>query len=149
MNRLFRLARAWGPALFLMATIFFFSSRTSGQLPGFGPLDYLVKKLGHVVGYALLALTYWRGLPQHRSRMVFAWGLALMYAATDEFHQLFVAGRHPSVFDVLVFDNLGAILGLGLGWRLRLGDQCGGTTRTPGPAPRLHPRPQDDRSEYR
>ena len=37
---------------------------------------------------------------------------ALAYGILDEFHQSFVPGRNPSLIDVLVFDNLGAILGL-------------------------------------
>jgi VanZ family protein len=37
---------------------------------------------------------------------------------TDEFHQSFVPGRHPSWVDVLGFDGGGALiaLSLGLGW---------------------------------
>jgi VanZ family protein len=38
--------------------------------------------------------------------------LALIYSATDEFHQSFVPGRHPSLIDVLVFDNIGAVVAL-------------------------------------
>ena len=43
-----------------------------------------------------------------------AWLLTILYALTDEYHQSFVAGRHPSIWDVLVFDNLGALLALWL-----------------------------------
>ncbi len=45
--------------------------------------------------------------------------LALIYAASDEFHQSFVPGRHPSWVDVLGFDGGGALIALGLAyfWR--------------------------------
>jgi len=43
-----------------------------------------------------------------------AWLLAFLYAMTDEFHQSFTPGRHPSVWDVVVFDNLGTTFGLWL-----------------------------------
>jgi VanZ family protein len=40
-----------------------------------------------------------------------ALALGLAYAATDELHQHFVRGRHPSPFDV-AFDACGLALGL-------------------------------------
>jgi VanZ family protein len=40
--------------------------------------------------------------------------LTLLYAVTDEIHQSFVPGRHPSIWDVVIFDNLGALIGLWL-----------------------------------
>jgi len=102
--------KRWLPAAVLMAAIFGFSSIPSRDMPGFGMLDYLVKKGGHALGYALLALAYLRGLGGKRYRL--AWLMALLFSATDEFHQSFVPGRHPSLVDVLVFDNLGALAGL-------------------------------------
>ncbi len=45
-----------------MAIIFAFSSTPGKDLPNFGVLDFLVKKGGHMLGYGLLALAYWRGL---------------------------------------------------------------------------------------
>jgi VanZ family protein len=38
----------------------------------------------------------------------------VLYAATDEFHQSFVPGRKPWIWDVVVFDNLGALIALWL-----------------------------------
>jgi VanZ family protein len=43
-----------------------------------------------------------------------AWLLAVLYAATDELHQSLVPGRHPSPVDVLLFDNVGALVGVWL-----------------------------------
>ncbi|HSB02299.1 MAG TPA: VanZ family protein [Anaerolineales bacterium] len=105
-------ARRWGPAVLMMAVIFIFSSRSSADLPDFGTWDYFVKKGAHMLGYGLLALAYWRGLDFERSKRWVAWGLAICYAITDEIHQSFVPGRHPSLVDVFLFDNLGAILAL-------------------------------------
>jgi VanZ family protein len=104
----------WGPALLLMAVIFAFSARPSNELPDFGGWDYFVKKTAHAIEYGLLALAFWRGFGMHRGRKWLAWGLAFCYAITDEFHQAFVPGRIPSPVDVLVFDNLGAILSVNL-----------------------------------
>ena len=130
------LLKRWALALIMMAAIFGFSSIPSEDMPSFGGFDFSIKKLGHAMGYALLALTYRRGLrssgrgeltgdgdidsstgntftvfvDKHPS--VFAWMLAILYSATDEFHQSFVPGRNPSFWDIFLFDNGGAILGL-------------------------------------
>lgn len=104
----------WMPALVVMAVIFLFSSQPSKNLPDFGLIDRLVKKGGHMLGYGLLALSYWNGFGFERKKRPLAWLLAVLYATTDEFHQSFVSGRNPSVWDVLIFDNLGALLSLWL-----------------------------------
>jgi VanZ family protein len=93
----------------MMAVIFAFSSRTVYELPNFGGWDYFVKKTAHAIGYGLLTLTYWRGFGFRRGGNWLAWLMALAYSATDEFHQSFVPGRTPSLIDVFVFDNLGAL----------------------------------------
>jgi VanZ family protein len=67
-----------------------------------------------MLGYGLLALSYWHGFGWDGRKRPFAWLLAVLYAATDEFHQSFVDGRNPSSWDVLVFDNLGALMALWL-----------------------------------
>jgi len=41
--------------------------------------------------------------------------LVVLYAATDEFHQLFVPNRQASVIDVLI-DSTGAFIGLLVAW---------------------------------
>ncbi len=104
--------RRWGPALLMMIAIFFFSSRPSNELPNFGTWDYFMKKGAHAIGYGLLALAYWRGWEFERGKKWLAWGLAICYAITDEFHQSFVPGRHPSAVDIFLFDDLGAIAGV-------------------------------------
>jgi VanZ family protein len=108
----------------MMALIFVFSSRTATELPDFANWDYFVKKGGHALGYGLLALAYWRGLSLEQGKKWFAWGLAICYAITDELHQRFVPGRHPSLLDILIFDNLGAILGLSLWEFIARRGQC-------------------------
>ena len=97
-----------------MLIIFVFSAQPSSELPNFDGADRIVKKGGHMAGYALLAISYWRALGFHPGKRWVAWCFAILYAVTDEFHQSFVPGRHPSLFDVLVYDNLGAFVSLGL-----------------------------------
>jgi VanZ family protein len=103
----------------VMLVLFLFSAQPSDNLPDFESLDRLVKKAGHALGFALLALTYWRALGFPRERRWVAWLLVMIFAATDEWHQSFVPGRHPSAWDVLIFDNLGALLALWVAGALR------------------------------
>lgn len=109
----------WSPALIMMLLIFLFSARASYELPNFNWADRLVKKSAHMIGYALLAAFYWRALDYKPERRWLAWLLAVSYAVTDEWHQSFAPGRHPSVWDVLLFDNLGALTALWLSVRYR------------------------------
>lgn len=117
--------KIWAPAILMMAVIFAFSSIPSEDMPNFGGFDFSIKKFGHAFGYALLALAYRCGLERtdqvqasfissvmHRNRSITAWLLAILFAATDELHQSFVPGRNPSLWDIFLFDNGGAILGL-------------------------------------
>ena len=96
----------------MMSVIFFFSAQPGSRLPDFDWADRLVKKGGHALGYAILAGLYWRGLEFRGPRRWIAWVLAILYALTDEFHQSFVAGRHPTLWDVWIFDNAGALISL-------------------------------------
>ncbi|HEY9528529.1 MAG TPA: VanZ family protein [Anaerolineales bacterium] len=117
MSKLIQIVLRWLPAFLVMLVIFLVSSQPSSDLPNFDWADRLIKKGGHMIGYAILALSYWRALRFRQGKWWLAWGFALLYAVTDEFHQSFVPGRHPSVWDVLVFDNFGALFSL---WLMRL-----------------------------
>ncbi len=97
----------WLPAVVVMAAIFGLSSIPSNEMPSFG---LVVKKGSHMLGYGLLALTYWYGLYFNKHHWRLAFLLALLYAITDELHQSFVPGRHPSWVDALIIDGSGAAL---------------------------------------
>jgi VanZ family protein len=97
-----------------MLVIFWFSAQTSSELPNFNWADTIVKKGGHVIAYALLGLSYWRAFDFQAEKREVAWLLAVLYALTDELHQSFVPGRHPSLWDVILFDNIGALISVWL-----------------------------------
>lgn len=103
--------RKWGPALVMMGLIFFFSSLPSKAVPDFGNFDFSVKKGGHAFGYLLLGRAYLYGLGRGKKTPWLAWGMCILYAVTDEFHQSFVPGRSPRVMDVGI-DAVGTLLGL-------------------------------------
>jgi len=114
MKKFLSILPRWFPALFFMTVIFIFSSQPSDDLPNFASWDRVVKKMGHAIGYGLLALSYLHFFNYDKKRYWLAWFLAVLFSATDEFHQSFVPGRHSSIADVLVFDNLGAMTALWL-----------------------------------
>ncbi len=123
--------RRWGPALLLMAVIFAASATPGEDLPNAGAWDTLLKKGGHLLGYALLGAAYLRGLAGSRRPSVRVVGaailLAALYAGSDELHQRSTPGRSPSLTDVGI-DTLGAVVGAGLrGW---WGRRAGATGRT-------------------
>jgi VanZ family protein len=81
----------------------------------------LIRKAAHMAEYAVLAWLAWRALrrPKRSDTRPWSWSIAagalaiaVLYAATDEFHQRFVPNRTGSAKDVGV-DTIGAVLGLG------------------------------------
>ncbi len=102
----------WLPAVLLMAAIFIFSSIPSKEMPSFGFGDTIVKKSGHMLGYAMLGFSYLRAI-NTRSKWAYLAALlaVVVYAFSDEFHQSFVAGRNSSIIDVGI-DTAGAFLGM-------------------------------------
>jgi VanZ family protein len=90
-------------------------------------VQFFVRKSGHVSEYAILAILLWRALQlgagwQTKMSILFltAWIVCAFFAATDEFHQSFVASRTASSTDVMI-DAAGALIGLticvAVGWR--------------------------------
>lgn len=86
----------------------------------------VVRKCAHLTEYAIFALIIWwawRGTrPQPRSGWVrghawIAWAVVVVFAMTDEWHQVHVPGRQGSFWDVVI-DSLGAAAGLLLLWLL-------------------------------
>jgi VanZ family protein len=91
----------FGPALLVMAVIFYASSIPSAQMPDAGAWDFIVKKGGHMTGYALLAMAFLHAQERFDRRSVLAALFACsLYALSDEFHQSFVAGRNSTLVDV-------------------------------------------------
>ena len=94
--------------LSLMVVIFILSAQPGG---GDHPWwDVILRKLGHIGGYALLAGLWWWALRRVVGRpLVWAAGISLAYACTDEFHQTFVRDRTGTPVDVAI-DAIGIAL---------------------------------------
>ncbi len=103
---------AWLPVLGWAALIPWFSAQSDLRVVPDASLDFVIRKLGHMGVFGILALLAWRALASTTSlRRPWAWGLALAwaYAATDELHQAFVTGRHAALTDVAI-DASGAVI---------------------------------------
>ena len=79
-------------------------------------LSAVVRKCAHFGEFALLSfnLLCWLRLRRWekpaRAAFLPAWGIATLYAGTDELHQMFVAERGPALLDVCI-DSAGALTG--------------------------------------
>ncbi|AQU80177.1 MULTISPECIES: VanZ family protein [Planococcus] len=129
---------SWIAALFWMAVIFYLSHQpgsassnlSSGVVTALLDLINLIapqvelnvetfhtfiRKNAHFFAYfllGLLSLNAWRssgitGLKQ----LILGFGMCILFATTDEIHQLFIEGRSGEVRDVMI-DSAGAVLGV-------------------------------------
>lgn len=78
----------------------------------------VIRKLGHVTEYAILAMLLWRAMrggtawtSKRWTLFLTIWVMCAIFAATDEFHQSFVPSRTASFQDVMI-DICGALIGL-------------------------------------
>lgn len=83
-------------------------------------IEFPVRKMAHMCEYAVLSLLFlalfYAGDAGEYSRLrgrpyMFSFFLTAVYAATDEFHQLFVPGRAGRILDVFT-DSAGALIAL-------------------------------------
>lgn len=109
-----------------MGVIFFFSSQPGEESEAvsgfivekliaiFGSADsYIIRKGGHVIEYFILGMLTFAFLKsaEVKKHAFFAALVCMIYAATDELHQMFVPGRGPGVRDVIL-DTVASIFGI-------------------------------------
>lgn len=124
---------AWLALLVWMGVIFYFSHQSgdaSMQLSDgildlfkslfqnfldYHTLSYIVRKIAHFTEYFILGLLIYHLVKQYRviSKTEIIWMIlfCVIYAMSDEFHQVFIGGRSPKVFDVII-DSLGSSLSI-------------------------------------
>lgn len=90
-------------------------------------------KTAHFCTYAALAWLTQRALSWKQEKspqmLLIAWGISVLYAISDELHQGFVPGRHPTIADAFI-DALGAAALLLVIWKVR-------KSAPPEPGPQL------------
>lgn len=134
----------WAPVLLWMSFIFWMSTGTFSAentsliiepilrflMPSLSPekvdmIHGVIRKLGHVTEYFILGILLFRAFRGgSRELRIQRWAfssfvVAVLYAASDEFHQSFISTRTASLFDVGM-DTLGGILAQGVSalWHL-------------------------------
>lgn len=102
----------WMGFIFLLSAI----PNLKSELPSL--FDLILRKIAHIIEFGILAVLMARAVfPYGQEHKMPVWEsvltviiLTVLYAATDEFHQVFVTGRQGSLWDVGI-DSLGVILG--------------------------------------
>jgi VanZ family protein len=108
-----RIVTVWLP-VFAWAAVIFAVSSIPSLSSGLGVWDTVLRKCAHITEYAILGALLYRAL----GREALALTVGIAYAATDEFHQHFVRGRHASPVDVAI-DAVGVALGMLVWLRVR------------------------------
>ena len=104
---------SWFPVIGFAALIFHLSSIPGKNIPQLFPHQ---DTLFHIIEYALFAMLITRALkvccPKISFIRIFSWVffLSFSFALSDEFHQVFVPGRSPSLYDI-VSDSIGIFIG--------------------------------------
>lgn len=77
-------------------------------------METVIRKAAHMVEYAILgiAVSYPLYVYGKRGKKLMLWGvlICVLYAITDELHQLYVPGRAGQVGDVVI-DGIGGLVG--------------------------------------
>lgn len=80
-------------------------------------LQTIVRKIAHMGEYAILGVFLYCGFKhlQIKTTYLFTFIISVIYACSDEIHQLFIPGRSGSIIDVCI-DSIGICIGLLLIW---------------------------------
>ena len=110
----FKKLHHWFPVLLWMGIIFTLSSFEGAVVSQIHWIEFLIKKTIHMTEYAILWLFTFRALRHTTEFSLTKAGLiallvAILYAATDEFHQTLVPTRFGTFRDVAI-DATGAAI---------------------------------------
>ena len=100
---------SWAITIIISIIIFYISSLTFESTPsgGFGINTILYHILAFFFLSLFLSISIIKG--KNKALIFLAANIAIIYAFSDEIHQLFVPGRNSSLLDVL-FDSIGILL---------------------------------------
>ncbi len=94
-----------------------FNKLFHSEISGSGSLNHIVRKTAHFMAYLILGILSFNALKiscmGSWRRPAFSLGLCVLYAISDELHQVFVSGRSGQASDVFI-DSLGAGIGIAI-----------------------------------
>jgi VanZ family protein len=112
-------------SIFWMMLIYYFSSLPAGATGPDTLLFKVISKMSHFVIFGILSILYlfsikWKKPLKDTGKGVFIFSLllAVIYAATDEYHQSFTHGRYARLADILL-DASGAMTFLAIAYKFR------------------------------
>lgn len=77
--------------------------------------SYLLRKIAHFFEYMILGILIILVIREYkkvtRKQIILGILFCMLYACSDELHQMFIAGRSPHVFDVMI-DTFGSMSGI-------------------------------------
>ena len=81
-----------------------------------GALQFIARKAAHFTLYAVLGVLSFLSVISYRNlkyrfRLLISAGICLLYAASDELHQIFVPGRSGEIRDICI-DFCGSLLAI-------------------------------------
>ena len=120
----------WLIVIFIMSS---FNADTSSKQSGFivglisklfninnlDLLSLIVRKLAHFMEYFILGILVYNFIININIKLYYGIIFCLLYAISDEIHQIFVSGRVFQLRDVLI-DFIGVICGMFLLYKLRI-----------------------------
>jgi len=112
-RRMISMVKLWLPVLLCMGLIFYCSTITGGTFKKIMPFQDVIF---HFFAYMILCLFFSRAIRNNslgmtaKKLILFTVLFALVYGATDEWHQVFVPNRTPSLMDLFI-DGLGGFAG--------------------------------------
>lgn len=119
MNFNVRIFLNWFLLIFWMGLIFYLSGQPFLS-SGFTPKeDFILRKIAHIGEFAILTFLFFRALKNHKifsNPILWSAIFSIIYAISDEVHQLFVLGRAGKAEDVIT-DGIGVLIAAGLVWR--------------------------------
>lgn len=78
-------------------------------------LSLIIRKLAHFTEYFILGILVYNMIYNFNKKINIAIILCILYAVSDEIHQLFVIGRSCKIIDILI-DSCGSITGIYLSY---------------------------------
>ena len=107
-----RFTKYWVPVIIYATFIFYLSSITGQYTPKwFAHQDVIL----HIIEYAIFAFLVNRAFKEYYPRLSFmgrflwVFFFSIIYAVSDEFHQIFVPNRFPSLYDI-TYDGIGIFI---------------------------------------
>jgi len=108
-------AKNWFPVVVWAAIIFYLSSQPDLKISE-GLADLILRKIAHTAEFGVLTFLIFRAVKNTfnasvRSSLVLSAVSVILYAVSDEIHQMYVPTRHGALSDVLI-DGIGIVIAM-------------------------------------